>query len=89
MPVNYYPNKSVEDLLILLDQVQRRQTSGATITETSAAGIRIVKTVGAGNSRPEVELRRILYSLWLADPNTYANPYAARNRRVRTRYLSS
>ena len=88
MPSNYYPNKTEEDLLAILNALQARQTAGA-ITEVSAAGVRTVKEVGQGNSRTEVELRRVLYSLFLKNPTLYQDPYASMIRRTRTRYTFS
>ncbi|HEV2210845.1 MAG TPA: hypothetical protein VG167_18890 [Verrucomicrobiae bacterium] len=88
MPLDYYPQKSTADLLVILASLQNRQTKGA-ITEVSAAGVRTVKEVGLSNSRVEVELRRVLYSLHLRQPEQYDDPYAARIRRVRARYIFS
>ncbi len=88
MPLNYYPQKSEAELLALLDKLQARQTAGA-ITEVSAAGVRTVKQIPQGNSRVEVEIRRVLYSLSLLDPETYPDPYAQMIRIVRTRYTFS
>jgi hypothetical protein len=90
MPVDYYPNKSIEDLSQLLTTLQKRQTEG-TLTEVSAAGVRTVKTLSPGNARVEVELRRVLYSLYVRAKGTdqaadYPNPYDQMIRRTRPRY---
>jgi 3-deoxy-D-arabino-heptulosonate 7-phosphate (DAHP) synthase class II len=88
MPVEYYPNKSAEELLAILEKLQARQTAG-TITEFSAAGVRTVKTVAPGTARIETEIKRVLYSLFLRDGTTYANPYAQQIKRTRVRYTQS
>lgn len=85
MPVDYYPNKSAEDLLLILDTLQKRQTAG-TLTEVSAGGVRTVKTVTPGNSAVEVEILRVLYSLFKRDSATYPNPYRQRRQRSRGLY---
>jgi len=93
VPVDYYPNKSIEELSQLLEKLQKRQTEG-TLTEVSGAGIRTVKTLTPGNARVEVEVLRILYSLHLravgtGDAAKYPNPYASKIRRTRARYTFS
>lgn len=93
MPVDYYPNKSIEELLSMLEKLQKRQTEG-TLTEVSAAGVRTVKTVTPGNSMVETEILRVLYSLHLRaagneEEDKYPNPYASRIRRTRARYTFS
>lgn len=89
MPLDYYPQKSQQDLLVLLDTLQKRQTKGG-ITEVSAAGVRTVRVFNAaGNSRTEVEIRRVLYSLHLRNPQLYDDPYASMLRTTRTRYTFS
>jgi hypothetical protein len=86
--VDYYPNKSVEELEATLTDLQTRQTKGA-LTEFSAAGLKSARLVGATNSRVEVEIRRVLFSLSVRLPQKYANPYAQRNRRTRAWYTFS
>lgn len=88
MPVDYYPQKSVADLLAILATLQKRQTNGG-ITEVLAAGVKTVREFGTGNSRIEKEILRVLYSLHLRDPSTYDDPYASRIRRTRARYTFS
>lgn len=88
MPVDYYPQKSVEELTSLLETLQNRQTKGA-ITEVVAAGVKTSREVGMGNSRVEKEILRVLYSMHLRDPDTYDDPYASRIRRTRARYTFS
>jgi hypothetical protein len=90
MPIDFYPQKSLEDLLTILDGLQKRQTSG-TLTEVSATGMRTVKTIVPGNSRVETEILRVLWSMHVRakgteDANKYPNPYASRIRRTRPRY---
>ncbi len=87
--VDYYPNKSEDELLVLLNALQKRQING-TITEVSAAGVRTVRDLkNAGNARIEVEIRRVQYSLHVKAPLEWDNPYANRIRRTRTRYTFS
>lgn len=93
MPVDYYPNKSVEELSQILTTLQKRQTEG-TLTEVSAAGVRTVKTLTPGNARVETEILRVLYSLHLraagtGDASKFPNPYASRIRMTRARYTFS
>lgn len=88
MAIDYYPNKSEEELLSLLESLQNRQVKGA-VTEVNAAGVRTVKEVGSGNSRVEVEIRRVLYSLFVRNPKDYDDPYASRIRRTLPRYTFS
>jgi hypothetical protein len=86
--LDYYPQKSEAELSVLLDSLQKRQVKGG-ITEVTAAGVRTMKDFRGGNSRVEVEIRRVLYSLHLRNPDTYDDPYASRVRRVRARYTFS
>lgn len=88
MPVDYYPNKTADQLLVLLDKLQQRQIGGA-ITEVSAAGVRTVRMVTPGNSAVATEITRVLYSLFRKDPKTNDNPYADKIRRTRARYTAS
>lgn len=86
--LDYYPQKSEQELLALLDSLQKRQIKGG-ITEVTAAGVRTMKDFKAGNSRVEVEIRRVLFSLHLRDSDVYDDPYASRIRRTRARYTFS
>ena len=91
MPVDYYPNKSIEELLGILSTLQKRQTEG-TLTEVSAVGIRMVKTVAPGTSALDIEILRVLYSLYkraLTTPEeaNFPNPYLSRVRRTRSNYV--
>lgn len=88
MPVDYYPQKSVEELLVFLDSLQKRQVKGG-ITEVLAAGVKTSREFGPTNSRTEKEMLRVMYSLHLRDPNEYDDPYASRIRRTRARYTFS
>ncbi len=96
MPVDFYPNKSVEELTGLLKSLQDRQIKGG-ITQVQAAGVMTTRDLSVmrnGNSRIEVELKRVLYSLYLRASGTpaaklWANPYAGRIRRTRSRYTYS
>jgi hypothetical protein len=92
MPVDFYPNKSVQELLKMLDQVQSRQVSGA-ISEVTAAGVRTVRQFGgvAGNSKTDAAILRILYSLHKRSAGTdeadnFPNPYVTRITRTSATY---
>jgi len=87
VPVNYYVGKTEEELLLFLDALQKRATTGF-ISQTSAAGLQQIRTY-QNTSRVEVEIRRVLYSLFLLSPGTYDNPYTQRIRRTRARYTFS
>ena len=89
MALNYYPNKSVKCLLEILEQLQGRQDKGL-LTGTAAAGVSMVREGrSTGNSRTEVEIRRVLYSLSQADPAHYQDPYSQMVRFSRARYTFS
>ena len=96
MPVDYYPNKSVQELTGILETLQKRQTQGA-VTEVTAAGVMTRRELGRGatmNARTETEIKRVLYSLYLRAQGTDAaedwpNPYAGIIRRTRVRYTFS
>ncbi len=76
--VNYYPQKTAAELLLVLDSLQKRTT-------TTAAGFQTLRSF-QGSSKVEVEIRRVLFSLHKLDPDTYADPYASRIRRTRASY---
>ncbi len=81
---DYYPQLEADALLFLLNAVQRRGTIGQVVF-TTAAGVQSQLSL-SGAARPEVENRRIRYSLHLRDPDNYPDPYANRVRRTRARY---
>ena len=93
MPVDYYPQKSMEELIGLLESLQNRQVKGA-ITEVSAAGVRTTRDVGRNatlNARTSTEILRVLYSLHVRAKGTdeaenWPNPYAGKITRTRPRY---
>ena len=85
MPLDYYPQKSVDELLSLLATVQRRATGGA-ITMTQAAGVQMQRSV-TGSPSASLEMRRLLYSLYRRDPVTYTDPYIDRVRRTMPSYV--
>lgn len=87
MPCDYYSNKDEEELLAILDSVQKRQTTGV-VAFYGAAGVQQQRSF-QGGSRVEVEIRRLLYSLHLRAPGTYADPYAGRIRKTRASYTDS
>jgi hypothetical protein len=90
MPVDYYPNMSVADLEALLTRMQKREALGG-VTEVQVAGQRTTKDFRK-NSRSEVELKRVLYSLFLrarnpdGSPGKYSDPYAGMIRRTKAFY---
>lgn len=87
MPVNYYPQKSAEELLAILDSLQKRASTGV-VAMTSAAGLQQQRSFQNGGP-VDREIRRVLYSLWKLDPENYDNPYASRIRRTRASYTPS
>ncbi len=81
---NFYPQKTADELLAILDSLQKRATTGVVI-QNSAAGVQTIRSFQ--NSGPvSVEIRRVLYSLFVLLPETYPNPYAQRITRVRPHY---
>lgn len=84
MPVNYYPQKTEEELLAILTSLQKRASEGV-VAFTTGAGIQTQRSFEGG--RPvAVEIRSVLYSLYLLDSDAYDNPYAGRVRITRTKY---
>lgn len=89
MPVDYYPNLTVPELEVLLAQAQTRKAKGAVVS-VSVPGMFTTRDLGNSRNDPEREIRDILYSLFLkAGPTLYANPYAQRITRTRTRYVQA
>ena len=86
MPVNYYPQKTEDELLVALESLQKRTTEGA-VFFTTAAGLQSQRSF-QGSSPVSVEIRRVLYSLHKLNPGTYENPYAQRVRRTRPSYTA-
>jgi hypothetical protein len=82
--VNYYPQKTEQELLDILDSIQKRASTGVVAFYT-AAGVQQQRSF-QGAARPSTEILRILYSLHLLLPGTYADPYASRIRRTRASY---
>lgn len=92
MPIDYYPQKRIEELTTILNRLQGRQLNGA-ITDATAAGVRVARAQGSssGNSKTEIEIQRVLYSLYLRAKDTdeainWPNPYASRVTRTRAYY---
>ncbi len=94
MPVNYYPNKTFEELEALLTALQNRQTKGP-VVEVIAGGIKTRRDFSNANgSKVDVEILRVLYSLYLITKDAtnvpadekYANPYKQRITRTRANY---
>ena len=87
VPFDYYPNKTVTELLALLTSVQNRASKGE-LSMTTGAGLQQVRS-WQGSGSTSLEIRRLLYSLHHKDPVTYADPYADRVRRTRSSYTRS
>jgi hypothetical protein len=97
MPTDYYPNKSQEELITILNGLQQRQLKGG-ITEVSAAGVRTTRDFGRNalmSSRVSTEILRVLYSLHLGEVVAagqvaqWPDPYAGKVTRTRARYTFS
>lgn len=84
MPVDYYPQKTVAELLVILDSVQKRASVGALFI-TTGAGIQQQRSF-QGSASTQTEVKRVLFSLHLKDPDVYQNPYLSRVRRTRVSY---
>jgi len=91
VPIDYYPNKSLEDLQTILSGLQDRQTVGF-LSHASASGVMMSRTMThAGTSKVETEILRVLWSMHVRAQSTpeaknYPNPYAQKIRRTRPRY---
>jgi hypothetical protein len=93
VPIDYYPQKSLSELKVLLESLQSRLAKGA-ITEVSAAGVRTVRQPPIGGSDSDIQIKRVLYSLYLralgtSEEPTWTNPYSQSLRRVRVRYTTA
>lgn len=89
MPVDYYPQKTQKELLSLLQSLQTRQIAGG-VSMVQGPGLLTKREFQqAGTSRVEVEIRRVLYSLHIKDPDNYDDPYASMLKRTRARYTFS
>ena len=87
MPLDYYPNLTVQELEALLERAQDRKANGA-VSSVSAAGVST--SLDLSKYDIEKEIRDILYSLYLRSAGSeyeYPNPYSSRVARVRPRYL--
>lgn len=84
MPVNYYPQKTVAELLELLDSLQKRSTTGAP-SFIIAAGMQQQRSF-TNSAHVDNAIRRVLFSLYKLDPETYPNPYVERVRRTVANY---
>ena len=78
MPVDYYPQLSEEQLLVMLTSLQNRGTTGEVVF-TTFAGVQTQKTF-EGGERVGLSMRRVLYSLHLRNSAAYENPYTQRVR---------
>jgi hypothetical protein len=88
VPTNYYPQKTRTELEALLSALQDRASQGQVYMSGGSGMPQIVRGY-TGAARVEVEIKRVLYSLFLLQPNIYDDPYASRIRRTRTRYTYS
>lgn len=84
MPVDYYPQKTEDELLVMLAAVQKRSTEGA-VSMTTMAGMQQMRS-WQGSGSVALEIRHILYSLSRRDPVLYADPYISRVRKTRAAY---
>lgn len=87
VPFDYYPQKTVAQLLALLESVQNRASKGE-LSMTTGAGLQQVRS-WQGSGSTSLEIRRLLYSLHRRDPATYQDPYAERVRKSRASYTRS
>lgn len=85
MPYNEYPNLTEDELVELLQSVQRRETTGE-LNFVTTLGTQMSKTFVNGQPT-EVIKRKILYALHLLNPAVYDNPYAGRIRRTHPLYV--
>ena len=94
MPVDYYPQKSVQELVRILETLQDRQSKGL-LAEVSAAGVRVTRDMRRGDqSRTETEILRVLWSLFIRAAGTeeavnWPDPYANRIQKTRASYTYS
>jgi hypothetical protein len=84
MPVDYYPNSNEDELVLLLESLQRRATTGQ-IYMTTYSGDQNMRTF-QGASPVKVEIKNVLYSLHLQNPADWDNPHLQKIRRVRAAY---
>jgi hypothetical protein len=87
MPVNYYPNGTEEELVALLESLQRRATTGEVNFTTIPGGGQMGRTY-VGGKDVETTMRRIIYALHLLNPADYDNPYLQRVRRTVPSYVN-
>lgn len=86
MPTNYYPNKTVDELKTILDSLQKRASTGV-VFFTTAAGTQTQRSF-QGSGPVDREIRRVLYALFVIEPENWDNPYAGRIRRTRPNYIA-
>ena len=88
MPIDYYPQKTEAELLLLLDALQKRASEGQ-VFFTTAIGMQSQRSF-QGAARVEVEIRRVMYSLYRKGAFGFTtDPYAERIRKTRARYTFS
>jgi hypothetical protein len=97
VPIDYFFNKSLDDLILMLARVQERQTVGG-LRDVMVPGVRTRREFDKEQNSVQ-EIERIRYSMFLraqaGDPGDgsliaqYPNPYLEKTRRTRTRYLYS
>lgn len=81
---NYYAGRTEAELLVMLNDLQKRASSGV-VFFTTGAGLQQQRSF-QGSAPVDVERKRVLYSLHILKPDDYDNPYAGRKRIVRTKY---
>jgi hypothetical protein len=86
VPLNYYPQKSKDELLAILADLQKRGAGGI-LSQVSSLGSQQIRSF-QGSGPVDREIRRVLYSLFLIDPENYTDPGLSRVRRVRQNYIA-
>jgi hypothetical protein len=81
MPWNKYPNLTEDDLVAILESIQRRSTIGEIGFVTVAGGGQMSRSWQFGRDVSE-EAKRVVYALFKLNPSTWDNPYAQRIRRT-------
>jgi hypothetical protein len=87
MPVNYFPNATEEELVALLESLQRRATTGEVNFTTLPGGGQMGRTY-TNTQGVEVTMRRVLYALHILNPTDYDNPYLGRVRKTLPSYVN-
>lgn len=86
MPVNFYPNATEDELVALLESLQRRATTGEINFTTIPGGGQMGRTY-TNTKGVETTMLRVLYALYVLNPTDYENPYTQRVRRTLPSYV--